>query len=89
MKYREWRKEWKKSWGWREWFWAIYLWPRFFIENLIIRFRIWNKGRKHGDQWWFWTPEWQAKEREANEDIAAGRFKSFDTIEKFLESLDE
>ena len=25
------------------------------------------------DQAWFWTPEWQAKEREADEAIAAGR----------------
>jgi AbrB family looped-hinge helix DNA binding protein len=25
------------------------------------------------DQRWFWTPEWQAGEREASEDIAAGR----------------
>jgi antitoxin PrlF len=25
------------------------------------------------DQAWFWTPEWQAGEREASEDIAAGR----------------
>ena len=25
------------------------------------------------DQAWFWTPEWQEKEREADEDIAAGR----------------
>lgn len=25
------------------------------------------------DQFWFWTPEWQSKEREADEDIAQGR----------------
>lgn len=36
---------------------------------------------------WFWTPEWQAKEREADEDIAAGRYKTFATMEEFLEDL--
>lgn len=25
------------------------------------------------DEAWFWTPEWQAREREADEDIKAGR----------------
>jgi len=24
------------------------------------------------DQAWFWTPEWQAKEREVDEEMAAG-----------------
>jgi len=33
---------------------------------------------------WFWTPEWQAKEREADEDIAQGRVKDFDSIEALL-----
>jgi len=27
------------------------------------------------DQRWFWTPEWQAKEEEADKDLAAGRFE--------------
>lgn len=27
------------------------------------------------DQAWFWTDEWQQKEREADEDIAAGRYE--------------
>lgn len=29
------------------------------------------------DQAWFWTEEWQKGEREADEDIKAGRVKSF------------
>jgi AbrB family looped-hinge helix DNA binding protein len=29
------------------------------------------------DQLWFWSPEWQAGEREAEEDIAKGRLKEF------------
>ncbi len=38
-------------------------------------------------QAWFWTPEWQAGEREADEDIAAGRGEFFESGEAFLESL--
>ena len=41
------------------------------------------------DQAWFWTPEWQAKEREADEDLAAGRVTYYDSSEEFLASLDE
>ena len=42
------------------------------------------------DEAWFWTQEWQAGEREADEDIKAGRTKKFDSIAdavKYLESL--
>jgi len=39
------------------------------------------------DQLWFWTPEWQAKEREADEDIAEGRAKDFHSVEALLEDL--
>jgi AbrB family looped-hinge helix DNA binding protein len=39
-------------------------------------------------QAWFWTPEWQAKEREADEDIAAGRVERFESDEEFLAALD-
>lgn len=38
-------------------------------------------------QAWFWTPEWQAKEKEADEDIQAGRVKRFDRVEDLLEDL--
>jgi len=38
-------------------------------------------------QAWFWTPEWQAKEREADEDIAAGRGERFESDEEFLAAL--
>lgn len=41
------------------------------------------------DQWWFWTAEWQAKEREADADIAAGRGTFYDSPEAFLNALDE
>ncbi|MGI8647242.1 MAG: hypothetical protein DLM55_09440 [Acidimicrobiales bacterium] len=41
------------------------------------------------DQRWFWTPEWQAMEREADQDLAAGRFTEFTTGEDFLAHLAE
>jgi antitoxin MazE len=39
------------------------------------------------DQAWFWTPEWQAKEREADDDLTAGRFRDFDNLEDLLKDL--
>ena len=39
------------------------------------------------DQAWFWTPEWQAMESEAEADLAAGRYEVFDTIDDFIEGL--
>jgi len=38
-------------------------------------------------QAWFWTPEWQAGEREADADRAAGRGETFDSGEKMVEAL--
>ena len=32
------------------------------------------------DQSWYWTPEWQAAEKDADDDIAAGRVHRFGNI---------
>jgi len=40
------------------------------------------------DQSWFWTERWQAKEREADADFAAGRSASFGDIDALLDDLD-
>ena len=40
-------------------------------------------GQTDPDQAWFWTPEWQAKEREADVDIALGRTIRFNSDEEF------
>ena len=40
-------------------------------------------------QAYFWTKEWQEAEREASEDIKAGRVKTFDTAEELIKDLDE
>jgi AbrB family looped-hinge helix DNA binding protein len=39
------------------------------------------------DQRWFWTPEWQRKEREADEDIALGRVKEFASVDELIKDL--
>ena len=38
-------------------------------------------------QAWFWTPEWQAGERQADAEIAAGLGERFESDEDFLEAL--
>ena len=41
------------------------------------------------DQAWFWTERWQKMEREVEEDIAAGRTETFDSVDDFINYLDE
>jgi antitoxin MazE len=41
------------------------------------------------DQRWFWIERWQKMEREAEDDIAAGRVETFDTAEDFIADLDD
>lgn len=41
------------------------------------------------EQRWFWTERWQAMERQADADIAAGRVAQFDTVDDFLADLDD
>lgn len=41
------------------------------------------------EQAWFWEARWQEGEKEADEDIASGRVKSFDNIGDLLEDLDK
>jgi len=45
-------------------------------------------GEIDPEQAWFWTPEWQAGEREADEDIAAGRVTRSYSDEEFLAALE-
>jgi len=39
------------------------------------------------NQDYFWTPEWQEGEREANDDIKMGRVKSFNSVQELIEEL--
>ena len=44
------------------------------------------------DQTWFWTPAWQASEKRAKEELAAGQFRRISSAEElsaFFRSLDD
>ncbi len=40
-------------------------------------------------QAYFWTRRWQQGEKEADEDIKAGRVKTFDSVEELIIDLEE
>ena len=40
-------------------------------------------------QAYFWGKKWQEGEREADEDIKAGRVKSFNSVEELIEELEK
>ena len=41
------------------------------------------------EQSWFWTERWQRMEREAQEDIEAGRVTRYSDVEAAIEALAE
>ncbi|MBA7474127.1 MAG: AbrB/MazE/SpoVT family DNA-binding domain-containing protein [Dehalococcoidia bacterium] len=49
--------------------------------NLIVK-KLIDKS-----QTYFWTREWQEGEREADEDIRAGRLKTFDSVDELIAEL--
>ena len=57
-------------------------------EHLVVTIRPITPQGTDPSQAWFWTPEWQAGEREADADIAAGRVRSFDNIDALFAHLD-
>ena len=59
------------------------------VEFELVAEGILLRPRKVIDatQAWFWTPEWQAGERRADEDLAAGRVERFESAEEFLAAL--
>jgi hypothetical protein len=59
------------------------------LEGAGVLLRGIIKGPIDPDQAWFWTPEWQAKEREADADKAAGNVERFESDKAFLAALDE
>jgi len=44
--------------------------------------------RTAAEQTYFWTPEWQAKERAAERAIAEGRVQSFERMDDMIDFLD-
>jgi len=41
------------------------------------------------NQAYFWTKRWQEGEREADEDIRAGRVRTFNSVEELVEDLEQ
>jgi AbrB family looped-hinge helix DNA binding protein len=60
------------------------------VELEVVAEGILLRPRKLIDatQAWFWMPDWQAREREADEDIRAGRSEKFGSDEEFLAALE-
>lgn len=56
------------------------------IENESIVLR--PKKLVDASQAWFWTDPWQAGEREASADVAAGRVTRYESDDEFLRSLE-
>lgn len=59
------------------------------VDGAAILLREVTDGRIDPEQAWFWTREWQVREREADDDLAAGRVTRFESDEDFLAELDE
>lgn len=57
-------------------------------EHLTVTIRPISARGTDPTQAWFWTPEWQQREREANEDVSAGRIRRFGDSEALLAYLD-
>ncbi len=58
---------------------------RFVVEDGTIRVVVQKLVDR--DQAYFWTREWQAGEREADEDIRVGRLKTFDSVDDLIAEL--
>ncbi len=59
------------------------------VDGAAILLEEITDGRIDPEQAWFWTREWQVKEREADEDLAAGRGTIYESDDGFLAALDE
>ncbi len=62
--------------------------PEGAVDGAAILLEEITDGRIDPEQAWFWTREWQAKEREADEDLAAGRATTFESDDEFLGALE-
>jgi hypothetical protein len=58
------------------------------IEVVESRAMLTPKRLVDKDQAYFWSREWQEAEREAEEDIRAGRVKEFASVEDLIQDLE-
>jgi hypothetical protein len=59
------------------------------IDDAAILLEAIADGRIDPEQAWFWTREWQTKEREADDDLAAGRGTTFANDDELLAALEQ
>jgi hypothetical protein len=62
--------------------------PEGAVDGAAILLEEITDGRIDPEQAWFWTREWQEKEREADNDLAAGRTTTFKGDDEFLGALE-
>lgn len=58
-------------------------------ENVSAQTVVLDALRVAAEQTYFWTSEWQAQEQAADQAIAQGRMRTFDTMDEMLEFLDK
>ena len=58
------------------------------IEVVDERAVLMPKKLLDKSQAYFWTKKWQEGEREADEDIRAGRVKTFESVEELISDLE-
>jgi hypothetical protein len=63
--------------------------PEGAVDGAAIMLGEISAGRIDPEQAWYWTREWQTKEREADDDLTAGRVSRYASDENFLTALDE
>jgi hypothetical protein len=63
--------------------------PEGAVNGAAILLEEISDGRIDSEQAWFWTRDWQAREREADDDLAAGRVTAYENDEGLLAALDE
>src|SRR5690348_14929474 len=52
------------------------------VDGAAILLREVSDGRIDPEQAWFWTREWQQREREADKDLASGKVTRFESDEE-------
>lgn len=63
--------------------------PEEAVDGAAILLGEISAGRIDPEQAWFWTGEWQARERQADNDLEAGRATGYASDEELLAALDE
>ena len=59
------------------------------VDGAAILLEEITDGKIDPEQAWFWTREWQAKEREADDDLVAGRGTTFPSDDELMAALEE